>query len=230
MALPVVRSSQPTTGWDPFRELNELHTQLHRWMDSVLERTSGLTADPLSWSPLADLSETEDAYLVEVEVPGVSREDISIDLSGTELVITGERKEREREGWFRHRTRSVGRFHYAVTLPRDIDPDGVDATLSQGVLTVRIPRARRSSRGGSPLPSGNPLVGSARIPRSPPLPGAQDQGWLRWLPTVRIHATGPAATAADRAFIPSGVCVRCSSLEDLGTGATGEERRGSPAG
>ncbi len=65
MALPVVRSSQPTTGWDPFRELNELHTQLHRWMDSVLERTSGLTADPLSWSPLADLSETEDAYLVE---------------------------------------------------------------------------------------------------------------------------------------------------------------------
>src|SRR5690606_7505027 len=142
MALPVVRSSQPTTGWDPFRELNELHTQLHRWMDSVLERTSGLTADPLSWSPLADLSETEDAYLVEVEVPGVSREDISIDLSGTELVITGERKEREREGWFRHRTRSVGRFHYAVTLPRDIDPDGVDATLSQGVLTVRIPKSK----------------------------------------------------------------------------------------
>ena len=41
-----------------------------------------------------------------------------------------------------HRTRSVGRFHYAVTLPRDIDPDGVDATLSQGVLTVRIPKSK----------------------------------------------------------------------------------------
>lgn len=142
MALPVVRSSQTPTHWDPFRELSDLHTQMHRWMDAVFDRTAAIDADHSLWSPPADLSETEDAYTVEVELPGVARDDITIDLSGTELVIEGERKEREREGWFRYRTRSVGRFYYAVTLPRGIDPDGVEATLSKGVLTVRVPKSQ----------------------------------------------------------------------------------------
>ncbi|KUP95566.1 Hsp20/alpha crystallin family protein [Thermobifida cellulosilytica] len=142
MALPVVRSSQTPADWDPFRELNELHAQMHRWMDSVFDRTLAVGADHSTWSPLADLSETEDAYVVEVELPGVTRDDVTVDLSGAELVIEGERKEREREGWFRHRTRSVGRFRYAVTLPQGIDPEGVEATLSKGVLTVRVPKSR----------------------------------------------------------------------------------------
>ena len=55
--------------------------------------------------------------------------------------ITGERKEKERVGVLRRRTRSVGRFEYDIQLPGDIDEDGVTASLSDGVLTVRVPKA-----------------------------------------------------------------------------------------
>ncbi|GAA5126306.1 Hsp20/alpha crystallin family protein [Haloechinothrix salitolerans] len=138
MSLPVVRSNRDVGRWDPFREFEDLHAQMGRWMDTMLGRIGDGWS---SWSPLADVSETDDAYVVEVDLPGVKRNDITIDLSGSELTITGERTEKERQGWFRHRTRRTGQFRYSVTLPRDVDADKIDATLSDGVLTVRAPKS-----------------------------------------------------------------------------------------
>jgi HSP20 family protein len=89
---------------------------------------------------LADVSETDEAYLVEVELPGVKRDDIAIDLSGKDLVVTGELKQRERQGFLWHRTRRTGLFSYRVTLPEGIDADNVEASLDEGVLTVRLPK------------------------------------------------------------------------------------------
>ncbi|WP_309064347.1 Hsp20/alpha crystallin family protein [Microbacterium sp.] len=139
MTLPVPRSggSAPER-WDPFREIEDLYTQMGRWMDSTFGRSD---ASMSGWSPLADVSETEDAYTVEVELPGVKRDDINIELSGADLIVSGELKEREREGLFRHRTRRTGRFHYRVHLPDAVDADGVKATLDEGVLSVRVPKS-----------------------------------------------------------------------------------------
>lgn len=118
---------------------------------------AGLTADQLSqllegwpalpslvtsgFAPLADLEETDDAYLVEVELPGVKRDDVSVELSGRRLVVSGERKERERAGVLRRRTRAVGQFRHEVFLPGEVDAEGVSASLEEGVLTVRVPKA-----------------------------------------------------------------------------------------
>ena len=74
-------------------------------------------------------------------MPGVKREDITIDLRDDELAVTGELKETEREGLFRKRTRRTGQFDYRLTLPRDVDADKVEASMADGVLTVRIPKA-----------------------------------------------------------------------------------------
>ncbi|PRX46606.1 HSP20 family protein [Prauserella shujinwangii] len=137
MALPAVRSPREVGRGDPFREFEDLYGQLGRWMNSMF---AGLDDGWRSWSPLADVTETDDAYVVDVELPGVKRDDVSIELTGTELTIHGERKERERQGWFRHRTRRTGQFHYSVTLPHDVDADHVDARLEDGVLTVRVPK------------------------------------------------------------------------------------------
>jgi HSP20 family protein len=93
-----------------------------------------------AWAPLADVTETDEAYLVEVELPGVRRDDITVDLAGTELSISGEVEEKERQGLFRQRTRRVGQFAYRVTLPRDVDADKIQADLADGVLTVRVPK------------------------------------------------------------------------------------------
>jgi len=101
---------------------------------------SGLDDWRLSWTPLADVSETDDAYHVEVELPGVRREDVDVHVSGRELSVSGEFKQRERAGLFRTRTRRSGRFEYRTVLPEDIDADRVTAELADGVLTVRVPK------------------------------------------------------------------------------------------
>jgi HSP20 family protein len=106
-----------------------------------------LTAGPVDgdvWIPVADIEETEDAWIVEAELPGVKREDINVEVRESEVAVTGEIKKREREGILRRRTRRVGRFELRVTLPGQADPERVDASLEDGVLTVRIPKSEQS--------------------------------------------------------------------------------------
>lgn len=142
MSLPVRRNTQ-LTGWDPLREFENLTGR----MNELLESTFGpLNTAPgaLGWSPATDIEETDDAYLVEADLPGVKREDLSVELRESELVISGELKERERTGVLRRRSRRTGRFEYRVTLPGDADADKVEATLRDGVLTVRVPKTAKA--------------------------------------------------------------------------------------
>lgn len=144
MPLPVRRrESLPQTRelWDPFREIADLQQRMSQLMDSVW--SSGGLAEAV-WSPLVDIEETEDAWLVEADLPGVKKGDISIEVSDSELSITGEIKERERKGVLRRRTRRTGQFEYRVTLPGESDTENIDASLNEGVLTVRIPKPERA--------------------------------------------------------------------------------------
>ena len=109
--------------------------------------------------PAADVVETDSAYVIEVELPGVRREDVDVELNGDELVVTGEVKERKREGRFRRRTRRVGEFEFRVTLPGYRRDGDIEASMAHGVLTVHVPKAEstksskitvRESSKGSP--------------------------------------------------------------------------------
>lgn len=126
-------------GWarDPIVELDDLFNRMGR----LLDFTVGQGAERVAWAPLADMYETDDSYVVETDLPGVKREDIDVEISERELVITGELKEREREGVLRRGTRRTGRFEYRVLLPTDVKVDGISATLSEGVLTVTVTKA-----------------------------------------------------------------------------------------
>lgn len=120
-------------------------------MRRMLEQTFGgswtpLMTDPIGWSPPVDIEEQDDAYVIEAELPGVKREDVNIEVVGSELSITGEIKERDRKGVLRRRTRRVGRFEYRVRLPEQVDPESVEASLSEGILTVRVPKSQRAER------------------------------------------------------------------------------------
>lgn len=138
MALPARRPDRPATRWDPLREFEDLYTQLGRLWESALgaEPTGGT-----GWAPLADVCETPDAFVVEIDVPGVKRQDLSVEVVGNELTVVGELKETEREGLFRKRTRRTGRFEFRTNLPRDVDADRIEADLAEGVLTLRLPKA-----------------------------------------------------------------------------------------
>ena len=94
-----------------------------------------------AFTPLADVEETDEAFTVEIELPGVKLEDVSVELAGSHLTVTGERKERQRVGILRRQTRTVGHFRYEVALPGEVEEAGVQASLNEGVLTVRVPKA-----------------------------------------------------------------------------------------
>ena len=138
MTLPVRSPSRSAARWDPLRELDELYERMNTlWQ-------SGLGGGLDHWSPLADVEETDDAYTVELDLPGVAREDVDIQLDDRRLTVSGDIQEKERTGILHRRTRRVGRFHYSVTLPGDVDADGVTAQLHEGVLTVRVPKSAQA--------------------------------------------------------------------------------------
>ena len=145
------RARQPGTGTgtvvarrgDPYREMEDLYDRLGRmWQTFFIEPDlPGIPGRTSPWSALADIEETDDAFLVEVDLPGVRADDIRLELRDNELHIHGEHKEKERVGVLRRQTRRVGEFEYVVTLPGEINPDRVEATLRDGVLTIQLGKA-----------------------------------------------------------------------------------------
>ena len=137
MTLSLQRSGGQAEGWRQFREFENLYTELDRLAQSVF---GGLAREG-AWVPAADIIETDNAYVIEVELPGVRRDDIDVTMNGNDLVVTGEVKERKREGLFRHRTRRVGEFELRVTLPDRWRDGEIEASLAYGVLKVFVPKA-----------------------------------------------------------------------------------------
>ncbi|WP_244303916.1 Hsp20/alpha crystallin family protein [Streptomyces lydicus] len=121
-------------------DFEDIFERMNRFLESAgLSRS---LSETMAWAPLADMSETDDAYLIECELPGAKREDIDVEITEHDLAITGEITEREREGVLRRRGRPVGRFEYRALLPTDVKADDVQASLSDGVLKVTIPKAK----------------------------------------------------------------------------------------
>ncbi|WP_327315801.1 Hsp20/alpha crystallin family protein [Streptomyces sp. NBC_01235] len=129
----------PGLGWNEpvTAEFDELFERMNRLLGSA-----AIAPAALALSPAADMRDTDDAYVVEAELPGVKRDDIDIAISERELRITGDFKEREREGVLRRSTRRTGHFEYHALLPANVKADEVSAALSDGVLTVTLPKAQ----------------------------------------------------------------------------------------
>lgn len=143
MALLERRNERiPLTRWDPFAELESLHDQMGRLLNGSVADWSKTVG---AWTPAVDLEETDDAYVVEADLPGVAKSDLSVEFHDGELVVTGEVKEKERTGVLHRRTRRTGHFEYRVALPKDVDADKVEAKLADGVLSVRVPKTAKSA-------------------------------------------------------------------------------------
>jgi HSP20 family protein len=129
------QSSEPMTRWDPASDLQSLSTLMSRFLEGFGDAPPVLDG---VFIPAADIEETDDAFIVEVELPGISKRDVDVALSGRRLTISGERKEKDRTGVLRRRVRNMGSFRYEVVLPTDVNEDSVDARLYDGVLIVRV--------------------------------------------------------------------------------------------
>jgi HSP20 family protein len=147
--LPERRRPGAPERWEPFQEFEQVTERMRRMLEETFGgfgRWPSLLQETAGWSPPVDIEEQDDAYVLEAELPGVRRENIDIELVGNELAITGELKEKQRTGVVRRRTRRTGHFDYRVTLPEQVDAEQIDASLDEGVLTVRVPKSERAQR------------------------------------------------------------------------------------
>jgi len=101
-------------------------------------------------APAADVVETENALRVLVELPGISPENVSVDLENNVLTIQGNKPEQRSEGDEKHTwhlmERRYGTFSRSFMLPRDVDQERIEANFENGVLTVAIPKSERARR------------------------------------------------------------------------------------
>jgi HSP20 family protein len=132
--------------WEPVRELNTIQSEMNRLFNTFFDSPSGGTGSGNGglrrWLPAMDLLETENDFVLRADLPGLSEEDVNIELEDSVLTISGERKaehEERKEGYYRVE-RASGNFSRSLTLPEGIDPDAVQATFDRGVLEVRIPK------------------------------------------------------------------------------------------
>jgi HSP20 family protein len=147
MALPARQSRYAPSRWDPFAALEDLHDEMSRLLTNVFPDVGRISVN--AWSPPIDVEESDDAYVVEADIPGVRADDVSVEVTGNELRITG----RIEEGASRRRTRQTGEFDYRLTLPGGIDAEGAEANLDHGVIKLRLPKAARATRHRIPIVS-----------------------------------------------------------------------------
>jgi HSP20 family protein len=126
--------------WDPFGDLLALHEQFGQLVG----------ADAPGWTPPVDLYETAQAYVLTAELPGLRRDQIEIHADASRLVIRGQRDSSAGGApsceQYHRVERGHGRFSRAFTLPEPIDIDAITADLTDGLLTVTIPKTAAESR------------------------------------------------------------------------------------
>jgi HSP20 family protein len=103
---------------------------------------SSMAATEAMWSPLVDIHETKDSFLLMAELPGVKQEDVELSVEGDTLTLKGERKREAevKEDQYHRIERSYGRFERSILLPSVVDPNRVKATYRDGVLEVQLPK------------------------------------------------------------------------------------------
>ena len=114
------------------------------WLDQFLNDVDRTwrTQTP-SFRPAVDIVEEKDAFVVRAELPGVARENITVEVKDNHLVLSGKKEsvERGEEGKYRHLESRHGTFTRTFELPRNVKSDAIEAAFKDGALTLRIPKA-----------------------------------------------------------------------------------------
>ena len=144
------------TRWnDPNRELESFRSQISRLFGETFPAGSRADEAPslAAWAPPVDISETPDQLVFQVELPGFSQDDLSLRAENGVLTLEGERKfEKETEKKAYHRVeRAYGRFVRAFSLPVNVDPEKINATLVDGLLTVELPKREEAKPKSIPI-------------------------------------------------------------------------------
>ncbi|MFA5028531.1 MAG: Hsp20/alpha crystallin family protein [Candidatus Methylomirabilota bacterium] len=130
--------------WDPFRDLVSIQDRMNRMFEQTLSRSrldEGVSA--ATWTPAVDIYETKDRIVLKAELPGVTSDEVDIQVQEHALTLKGERrfaKDTQEENYLRIE-RAYGPFQRSFTLPAGVRQEGIRATFKDGVLEVVMPKA-----------------------------------------------------------------------------------------
>ena len=129
------------TPWNPMRSMLSLQGNMDDLFRDLLRGFGGMDGTD-GWAPASDIEETDDAFVVTADLPGLSQQDISITVRDNILSIHGERKSERKEGKGARRRveRFAGVFSRSFALPTSVKSDDVQAKYRDGVLTVTLPK------------------------------------------------------------------------------------------
>jgi HSP20 family protein len=145
--------------WEPAHELHSIQQEMNRLFGTFFDSPTGAgNGGVRRWIPAMDLVEESDHYVLRADLPGLSENDVKIELDRNVLTISGERKseqEERRQGHYRVE-RAYGSFSRSLTLPQGVDPDGIEARFENGVLEVQVPKPEQHKPRRVAIKAGDP--------------------------------------------------------------------------
>lgn len=131
---------QTMNRWNPIRDMITMREAMDRVMDDALRTRQGQTSTPIAWLLPIDAYVTDDAIVLQSDVPGLKPEELSVTLEGDTLTIRGELNAANDRKYLL-RERPTGRFERTLTINTPIDQSKVEAQFADGVLTLTLPKA-----------------------------------------------------------------------------------------
>ena len=129
--------------WEPFRELAALQNEMNRWMGQLSGGTTpGGNGQSSQWLPSVDVWETEKELVLSFDLPGITEDQIAVELEDNVLTVSGRRErtaEHSNDRFYRFERR-FGTFSRSVTLPAGVEEDDIKADYKDGVLDIRVPK------------------------------------------------------------------------------------------
>jgi len=135
--------TQSVNRWDPFAEMADVQNWFDRAFGEFFGRTPlDMASAESAWSPLVDVHETKDHFLVKAELPGLKQEEIEVSIVEDTLTLKGERKRETevKENEYHRIERSYGVFQRSIALPAGVDVNAVKASYKDGVLEIQLPK------------------------------------------------------------------------------------------
>ncbi len=138
--------------WNPARELLNAEREFNRLFNSLGSRFGLMDSSEMEeygnavWTPLTDITEDKDYFVIKLDLPGVSKEDVKISYSDGMLSISGERKQEKetKDAKFHRMERAYGKYFRSFSLPSKIKEDRIDAEFKDGQLIITVPKAEEA--------------------------------------------------------------------------------------
>ncbi len=148
--------------WEPFRELAALQNEMSRWMGQFPGGATPGNGQSSTWLPSVDVWETDAELVLSFDLPGISEDEIAVELDDNVLAVSGRRErtsEHSNERFYRFERR-FGTFSRSVTLPPGVKEDSIAADYANGVLEIRIPKPEEPKPKRIKVGSGEAIEGT----------------------------------------------------------------------